>query len=327
MNQERIGKFIAQLRKEHNLTQQELADKLEITDKAVSKWENGRNMPDVSFLEQLSNIFQVTVKELLKGERDFIKREINHNNKVLEVKNLTKYFDNRKVLDNVNVDIYEGEIVGIIGPNGAGKTTFIKTILSFYNYKSGTVKIYDYNIKTHLEEALSKVGAIIENPDMYEHLTGRKNLEITELINDIKDKEYVEEIINFVGLENRINDKVKKYSLGMKQRLGLANALIKRPKLLILDEPTNGLDPHGIRNLREMLKKISEESNMSILISSHILAEVENICDRIIIIDKGKIIDEFGIEEVKYKNRSLEDEYFLKTEKFEEEFGDSNENN
>ena len=122
-------------------------------------------------------------------------------------------------------------------------------------------------------------------------------------------------MVKFVKLEDRIDDKVKKYSLGMKQRLGLANALIKRPKLLILDEPTNGLDPMGIKELREILKKISHEENMSILISSHILSEVENICDRILIIDEGVVNSEFGIEEVKYKNISLEDEFFSKTKK------------
>ena len=327
VNQEKIGKFISQLRKEHHLTQQELADKLEITDKAVSKWENGRCMPDISFLEQLSLVFEVTVKELLNGERVFKKKNINQDFKVLQVANVSKSFENRKVLDNVTLDVYEGEIVGLIGPNGAGKTTLIKTILSFYRYEKGNIRIGNYDIKNNLEEALSQIGAIIENPDMYTYLTGRENLEITELINNIKDKEYVEKMIDFVGLRDRIDDKVKKYSLGMKQRLGLANALIKKPRLLILDEPTNGLDPHGIRKLREMLKSICEEYHMSILISSHILSEVENICDRVIIIDKGKIIDEFGIEEVKYKNKSLEEEYFLKTDRFEEEYDDKDENN
>lgn len=185
MNQERVGKFIAQLRKEHDLTQQELADKLSITDKAVSKWENGRCMPDVSFLEQLSTLFEVTVKELLNGERTFKKKNISHDKKILEVKNLSKSFGKRKVLENINLDIYEGEIVGLIGPNGAGKTTLIKTILSFYHYEKGVIKIDNYDIETNLEEALSKIGAIVENPDMYNHLSGRKNLEITELINDI----------------------------------------------------------------------------------------------------------------------------------------------
>ena len=199
MNQERVGKFIADLRKEHNLTQQELADKLSITDKAVSKWENGRCMPDVSFLEQLSSLFEVTVKELLNGEREFKKRNINYDKKILEIKNLSKSFGNRKALDDVNLDIYEGEIVGLIGPNGAGKTTLIKTMLNFYHYEKGSIKIEAYDVKRNLEEALSQVGAVIENPDMYGHLSGRKNLEITELINDIKDKEMINDFFHDNG--------------------------------------------------------------------------------------------------------------------------------
>lgn len=327
MNQEKIGKFIAQLRKERNMTQQELANKLNITDRAISKWENGRGMPDIYFIREVANLFQVSEKELLNGERDFKKKEIdlNHYSKVLEVSNLSKSFGKRKVLDNINLTIHEGDIVGLIGPNGAGKTTLIKTILSLYKYDSGNVKICGFDTKKDLENALSKTGSIIENPDMYLHLTGKKNLKITALINNIKDKEYIDEMVKFVGLDDRINDKVKKYSLGMKQRLALANALIKKPKLLILDEPTNGLDPRGIKELRVMLKKISTEQNMSILISSHILSEVENICDRVIIIDKGNIVSEFGIEEAKYKNISLEDLFFTKTQSFGS--GDNDESN
>lgn len=315
MDQIKVGKFIAKLRKENNLTQQQLADKLEITDKAVSKWENGRCLPDVYFLNILSDLFHVTVEEILNGERKFKKKEIdiNHHSKVLEVNNLSKSFGKRKVLNNINFDIYEGNIVGLIGPNGAGKTTLIKTILNFYKSDTGSVKICGFDVKKNLEEALSKTGSTIENPDMYLNISAMKNIEIISLINNIKDKNYIDEMIKFVGLEDRINDKVKKYSLGMKQRLGIACALIKRPKLLILDEPTNGLDPKGIKELRKMLKTISEKENMSILISSHILSEVENICDRVMIIDDGKIISDFGIEEVKYKNISLEEEYFKKT--------------
>lgn len=327
MEQEKVGKFIASLRKEYNLTQQELADKLNITDKAVSKWENGRCLPDVYFLKLLSEIFHVSVKEILNGERDFKKKEIdeNHHEKVLVVKNLTKSFDNRKVLDDISLEIHEGDIIGLIGPNGAGKTTLIKTILNLYKYDSGSVEICGYNTKSNLEEALSKIGCIIEKPDMYDNISGRRNLKIIELINNINDQDYINEMIKFVKLEDRIDDKVKKYSLGMKQRLAICSALVKNPKLLILDEPTNGLDPRGIKELREILKEISINKNMSILISSHILSEVENICDRVIIIDEGKLVSNFGIEEVKYKNKSLEEEYFLKTADFER--GENHENN
>lgn len=327
MEQEKVGKFIASLRKEYNLTQQELADKLNITDKAVSKWENGRCLPDVYFLKLLSELFQVSVKELLNGERDFKKKEVDesHHEKVLMVKNLTKSFAKRKVLDDINLEIYEGDIVGLIGPNGAGKTTLIKTILNLYKYDCGSVEICGYSTKTNLEDALSKVGCIIEKPDMYDNISGRRNLKIIELINNLDDKAYINEILKFTKLEDRIDDKVKTYSLGMKQRLAICSALIKKPKLLILDEPTNGLDPRGIKELRESLKEISTTKNMSILISSHILSEVENICDRVVIIDNGKLISNFGIEEVKYRNKSLEEEYFLKTSNFER--GENRENN
>ncbi len=319
MNQEKMGKFIAELRMEQGYTQKEIGDKLGITDNSVSKWERGINAPDICYLKELAEIFHVTVQEILNGERNFKKKEIDkeHHSKILEVKNLSKSFGKRKVLKNITFDIYEGDIVGLIGPNGAGKTTLIKTILSLYKKDTGSVKICGYDNKKDLEKALSKTGSIIENPDLYQNISGRKNLKITALINDIKDKEYIEKMIKFVKLEDRIDDKVKKYSLGMKQRLGLANALIKRPKLLILDEPTNGLDPLGIKELRGILRKISREENISILISSHILSEVENICDRILIIDEGKVNSEFGIEEVKYKNISLEDEYFAKMKKDE----------
>ena len=312
MNQEKMGLFISKLRKENKMTQKQIAEKLGIMDTSVSKWERGVNAPDISYLTELSKIFHVTVQELLNGERKFKKKEIdlNHHNKVLEVNNLSKSFGKRKVLNNIDFDIYEGDIVGLIGPNGAGKTTLIKTILSLYKCDTGSVKICGFDTKTNLEGALSKIGSVIENPDMYKSLTGRKNLRIISLINDIKDEKYIDEMVKFVNLENRIDDKVKKYSLGMKQRLGIACALIKRPKLLILDEPTNGLDPGGIKELRKILKTISEKENMSILISSHILSEVENICDRIMIINSGKIVSEFGIEEVKYKNINLEEKYF-----------------
>lgn len=316
MKQEKIGLFISKLRKENKMTQQELADKLGIMATSVSKWERGINAPDISYLTELSKIFNVTINELLNGERNYKKRQIN-DNKVLEVENLSKYFGKMMIINNISFNIHEKEIVGLIGPNGAGKTTIIKTILNLYQASTGTVKICGYDTKKELEKALSKTGSIIENPDMYLNISGKKNLKITALINDIKDDDYINKMIKFVGLEDIINDKVKKYSLGMRQRLGLANALIKKPKLLILDEPTNGLDPKGIRDLRMFLTNISEEENMGILISSHILSEVENICDRVIIIDKGNIIKDLGIEEVKYKNKSLEELFIDTTNNYE----------
>lgn len=209
--------------------------------------------------------------------------------------------------------IYEGDVVGLIGPNGAGKSTFIKTILNMYKVDSGEVLICGVDVKKHFEEALSNVGCVIETPSLYSNLSGMKNLQIASLLNNVNDKEYVNEIIKLFKLNTRINDKVKKYSLGMKQRLGIAMALIKKPKLLILDEPTNGLDPLGIKELREIIRKISEEDNISILICSHILSEMENICDQIFIIDDGYIIDEIDVEDMKSHEISLEQEFIKLT--------------
>ncbi len=323
MNQDKIGTFLQSLRKEEKLTQKEVAEKLNIHETVVSKWERAVSIPDVYYLKELSKIYHVSEHEILNGERDFKARK-KSNIKVLEVVNLSKSFGKKKILDNINLDIYEGEIVGIIGPNGAGKTTLIKTILNLYKADHGSVKICNYLTTKNLEEALSKTGSVIENPDMYLNITGRANLKITALINQIKDTDYINDIIKFVGLKDRIDDKVKKYSLGMKQRLGLADALIKRPKLLILDEPTNGLDPYGIKELRDILKNISEKEHMSILISSHNLPEIENICDRVIIINEGKILSNFGIEEVKYKHITLEDEFFNKTKNIRGEMDENN---
>ena len=319
MNSKKIGLFIAQLRKEKNMTQQELADKLYVTSGAISKWENGRGIPDITLIRSMANILQVTIDEILNGEREYSKKNIKEDdeNKILEIKGLSKSFGKRKVLNNVNLDIYDGEIVGLIGTNGAGKSTLIKTVLNLYKSDSGLIKICGFNIKTDLTKALEKIGCIVENPDMYEDISGRKNLKITEILSKNDNDEYTKEIIKLVKLEDRIDDKVKTYSLGMKQRLGIANALIQKPKLLILDEPTNGLDPLGIIELREILKKINVEQKTTILISSHILSEVESICDKVFIIDNGKIINSFGMEKIKYKHISLEKE-FLKSLKREE---------
>lgn len=323
MNQEKIGIFLQSLRKELKLTQKEVADKLNVHETVISKWERAVSIPDVYYLKELSKIYHVSEHEILNGERDFKKRK-QSDVKVLEVLNLSKVFGKKKILNDINIDIYEGEIVGLIGPNGAGKTTLIKTILNLYKADTGSVKICNWSTKIALEQALSKTGSVIENPDVYLNLSGKKNLKVTALINQIKDTEYIDKIVKLVGLEDRINDKLKKYSLGMKQRLGLADALIKRPKLLILDEPTNGLDPYGIKELRDILKSVSEKEKMSILISSHNLPEIENICDRVVIINEGKIISNFGIEEVKYKHISLEDEFFNKTENIRGEIDENN---
>ena len=315
MDQIKMGKFISELRKEKGLTQKDIGDKLNITDNSVSKWERGINAPDIYYLGPLSEILGVSVKELLNGEKNGRKKKKKADNRkvVLETKKLSKKFGDKEILKSIDMTIYEGDIVGLIGPNGAGKSTFIKTVLNLYKETKGEVFICGINVDEDFESALSNVGCVIESPDLYPHLSGLKNLKIVALMNNIKDDEYIEKIIKMFKLNTRINDKVKKYSLGMKQRLGIACALIKKPKLLILDEPTNGLDPLGIKELREIIKNISEEMNVTVLLSSHILSEIENICDRIFIIDNGYIIDEIDVEDMKSHEMSLEQEYLKLT--------------
>ena len=219
--------------------------------------------------------------------------------KVLELKNVSKKLGKKIAVNNVSLEILEGEIFGFVGPNGAGKTTLIKTMLGLYKPTSGEIYIDSHNIKTEFEDALDNVGAIIENPEMYGYLTGRENLNIYARMQKNINKNEIEKIIKLVKLENRIDDKVKTYSLGMRQRLGIAQALVAKPKLLVLDEPTNGLDPLGIKELREMLKHISKEKNIAVFISSHILSEIELMCDKIAIIDNGNLLEIKDIKEFK----------------------------
>lgn len=217
---------------------------------------------------------------------------------ILEVKNISKKIKKRQILDNISLEIKQGEIFGFTGPNGAGKTTLIKIMLGLYKPDKGKVIINGFDLKKDFEKAIKNASAIIENPEMYDYLKGIDNLKICQRAYNIKDEKNLEKVIKEVGLEKRINQKVKTYSLGMKQRLGIAQALISNPKILILDEPTNGLDPKGIKELRELLKKLAKEKNIAVFISSHILSEIELISDKIAIIDKGKII------EIKEKNKS-----------------------
>lgn len=222
--------------------------------------------------------------------------------KVLELKNVTKIMGNRKIVDNVSFEINSGEIFGFLGPNGAGKTTTIKMITGLLKIDEGDILISNNDVKKNFEKALSQVGGIIENPEMYGYLTGRTNLEIYGRMHGNISKERINEVIKLVKLENRINDKVKKYSLGMRQRLGVAQALLHNPKLLILDEPTNGLDPMGIKELRDTLRHLAEKEGLAVLVSSHLLSEMELMCDRVGIIDNGKIIDIKTLKDIKRQN-------------------------
>ena len=219
-------------------------------------------------------------------------------NKILECKNICKKFGKKTILTDVSFDIYEGDILAFIGPNGSGKTTTIKMILGLQSIDSGMVIINGYNVVDDFTKAILKVGAIVENPDLYMYLTGWQNLKmIANCYKGITDDEILK-IVDYVGLKDRINDKVSKYSLGMRQRLGIARALLNSPNILILDEPTNGLDPEGIKDLRDLLKKLSN-GGMGILISSHNLAELESFCNKVCIIDNGKIIESSLVNEFK----------------------------
>lgn len=220
-------------------------------------------------------------------------------NQVLKCDNINKVIKKKQILNNVSFELNEGEILGFIGPNGAGKTTTIKLILGLQSITSGMVKINGYDVQKDFVHAIERVGAIVENPDFYMYLSGRKNLELVANMYKGVTKERIDEVVKLVGLENRINDKVSKYSLGMRQRLGIAQAIINKPNLLVLDEPTNGLDPEGIKELREFLVKLSKEENMAIFISSHNLAELESFCNKICIIKNGEIIENSSIEELK----------------------------
>ena len=218
---------------------------------------------------------------------------------VLECKNLNKKIGKKDILNNVSLEVKEGDILGFIGPNGAGKTTTIKLILGLQKINSGEVKINGFDIEKQFEKAIERVGTIVENPDLYLYMSGLENLRIIARLYKNVDEKRIEEVIKLVGLENRIKDKVSKYSLGMRQRLGIAQAILHKPNLLILDEPTNGLDPEGIKQLRDLLTKLAKEENMGILISSHNLAELESFCNKISIIQNGKIIETSSLEDAK----------------------------
>ena len=227
------------------------------------------------------------------------------NKTILKVEEISKSFKKRKVVDNVSFESKEGEILGFLGANGAGKTTTIRMITGLTSFDNGNVIIDGYNIKNDFEKAMDNVGAIVEIPFLYEYMTGIENIKLFAKLYKASE-EGVQEAIRVSGLKDRLNDKVKEYSLGMKQGIGLAVALMKQPKLLILDEPTNGLDPMGIRDLREFLKDLAHNKKVSVVVSSHILVEMEQLCDRVVIISDGKIICTKTMDEIE-KESSLED--------------------
>lgn len=233
---------------------------------------------------------------------------------ILKCENLTKKIKNKVIVENVSFSINKGDIVGFLGPNGAGKTTIIKLILGLIKITEGKVFINGFDIEKDFVKAIEKVGAIVENPDLYMYLSGYDNLKITANNYKNMSKERINEVIKIVGLENRIKDKVSTYSLGMRQRLGIAEAIINSPELLILDEPTNGLDVEGIIEIRNLIKDLSNHG-IAILISSHNLSEIDNLCNRIIAIKNGKIVEDSTIDKfysVNEEKLSLEQAFIKK---------------
>jgi len=216
---------------------------------------------------------------------------------LLKLENLVKIIRRKKILDGISLTVNSGEIVGFLGPNGAGKTTTIKMIMGLFTITSGRITVCGYDVATDFENAMRNVGGIIENPDLYKRMTGRQNLEYYASMYDNIRKSSIDEVVNLVKMSQRINDKVKSYSLGMRQRIGVAQALLHTPRLLVLDEPTNGLDPIGIKELRDLLKYLSKNAGVGVFISSHLLSEMELICDRIYIIDNGRMIGEKTINQ------------------------------
>lgn len=210
---------------------------------------------------------------------------------LVEIQDVTKVISGKTIIDSVSFEVRKGEVFGFLGPNGAGKTTTIRMLVGLIGITSGDIKILGSSIRTDFEKAISHIGAIVENPEMYKFLSGYQNLVHYARMFKGVTKEKIDETVELVGLTDRIHDKVRTYSLGMRQRLGLAQCLLHDPKILILDEPTNGLDPAGIREIRDHLRMLAREKEMAVIVSSHLLSEMEMMCDRIGIIQNGKLID------------------------------------
>ncbi|WP_238919063.1 ABC transporter ATP-binding protein [Clostridium sp. YIM B02555] len=219
-------------------------------------------------------------------------------NPVLLLDNVSKRIKNKEIVKGISFSITEGEVLGFLGPNGAGKSTTLRMIVGLSSPTSGKILIDNHDITKDYVNAMSQVGCIIEGPDMYNYLSGIENLKMLGSMNKNVTSDDINKAIQLVGMQNRINDKVSTYSLGMKQRLGLAQALIHKPKLLILDEPTNGLDPSGINEFRNIIKNLAKKENIAVLISSHLISEVELMCDKVAIVKNGTLIKYSKVSEL-----------------------------
>jgi len=224
---------------------------------------------------------------------------------VLVATNLTKVIGKRTIVDGVSFTLNPGEVFGFLGPNGAGKTTTIRMLVGLIKPTTGNVTICGFDVRRDFEKALSNVGCIVENPDLYRFMTGRENLEHFARMLSL-DASEVERVAELVALAHRLDQRVGTYSLGMRQRLGIAQALLGKPKLLILDEPANGLDPAGIREIRELLRHLAHDRQMAVFISSHLLGEVELMCDRVAIIHKGQLLRAGSVSDLISSRREME---------------------
>lgn len=232
---------------------------------------------------------------------------------IIELRNVSKKIRNKQIIDNLSFEVMAGEVLGFLGPNGAGKTTTIRMITGLMKVSSGEIIINGTNLKQDFEKAISQIGAIVENPELYKFLTGYENLMQAARLYKGVTKEKINQVVEMVGLKDHIHNKVKTYSLGMRQRLGIALCLLHDPKVLILDEPTNGLDPAGIKEIRHYLRKLAHENNLAILVSSHLLSEMEMMCDRIAIIQNGKLVN---IQRVKEEEEEVKTRpYFIQVDK------------
>jgi len=231
------------------------------------------------------------------------------NELVLKTNNLTKTFKKKKAVDSLNLEVLKGDVFGFLGPNGAGKSTTIRMLFGLIFPDYGDIEIFGKSLKNNRRNALKDVGGIVEKSDFYLYLTGYKNLELLSSLSGKVDKKRIFEVLEIVGLKERAHDKVKTYSHGMKQRLGIAQALVSNPKLIILDEPTNGLDPQGMKEIRDLIKELSSSQNITVFISSHLLNEIEQIATRMAIINQGKLITQGYVKDLL---NSEETKFFFK---------------
>ena len=222
---------------------------------------------------------------------------------VLRTKNIYKKYGKSLALDNINIEIKKGEIYGFIGQNGAGKTTLLRVVTGLTIPTKGTVELFGQSSEKGLVKSIKRVGAVVENPALFPNMSAYENLELHRLQKGIPDKKCIDRTLKLVGLENTGRKKVVNFSLGMKQRLGIAIALLSDPEFLILDEPTNGLDPMGIVELRQLIKRLNREREMTVLISSHILSELHQLATRYGIIHKGRLLEEISASELNQKCR------------------------